>query len=489
MEQARSRGLLKDAFAGQLKDRSIAGRRKLAQALLDEVPKTADNPSDEYVLLGGAIEASKDAGALALCSQAADTMAAQYDVDGLSIKTDAALKMDLRGDSPATAAENVRVALELTDSLLAAEDFPAAAKILATARRAATGDPALISAVQKRMQVVESARAAHDRLAVSLEKLKTSPNDPAANLAVGIYLCFNRGDWEQGLGLLAKGSDANFKKLAMLELSRPKTNEELIRLADRWWEIGAVQPDMIRSAIHRHAASIYKTASEGVTGLERKVLDRRIAEASADQTASGHTDAAGGAVDLLSGVDVGRDSVAGDWQLEGGVLRLKSNGPNTRRVQIPTETSGSYELTVEFMREDGTDTVGFYFPAGKGQAMLALSSWNGAMSGLHNLDGKGMENNESTVRPGSLANGQKYVAVVHVKVMDPDVDISIRLNGQPYLHWKGAQSKVAVNPNWTLPSKRAFGVAAGSSKVAFTAFRVRMISGQLRAVAEAPNAR
>jgi formylglycine-generating enzyme required for sulfatase activity len=286
MEQARSRGLLKDAFAGQLKDRSIAGRRKLAQALLDEVPKTADNPSDEYVLLGGAIEASKDAGALALCSQAADTMAAQYEVDALSIKTDAAPKMDLRGDSPATAAENVRVAMELTDSLLAAEDFPAAAKILATARRAAASDPALVSAVQKRMQAVESARAAHDRVAASLEKLKTSPDDPAANLAVGSYLCFSRSDWEQGLGPLARSSDANLKQVATLELSRPKASEDVIRLADRWWEIAAKQPDTIRSAIHQHAASFYKTALEGVTGLQKTRMEHRIAEASADQFAS-----------------------------------------------------------------------------------------------------------------------------------------------------------------------------------------------------------
>ena len=104
-DQARSRGLLRAAFAEKLKDRSIAGRKKLAHALLDEAPKTADNPSDQYVLLGGAIEASKDAGILQLCFQAADTMAVQYEVDGLNVKTEAALKVNLRGESPASARE------------------------------------------------------------------------------------------------------------------------------------------------------------------------------------------------------------------------------------------------------------------------------------------------------------------------------------------------------------------------------------------------
>ena len=154
---ARSRGLLKEAFAKQLKDRSAVGRKKLAQALLDEVPKAADNPTDQYVLLGGAIEASKDAAALPFCFQAADMMAPQYDVDALNVKTEAALKMNLRGDSPATAAaENVKAALELIDPLLDAEDFSTAAKILAVARPAASGYASLASVVQKRIQAVGS---------------------------------------------------------------------------------------------------------------------------------------------------------------------------------------------------------------------------------------------------------------------------------------------------------------------------------------------
>lgn len=282
LEQARSRGLLKEAFAGQLKDRSVAGRKKLAQALLDEVPKTADNPSDEYVLLGGAIDASNDAGALDLCFQAADTMASQYEVDGLSIKTDAALKINLRGDSPATAANNVQAALALIDPLLAAEDFSTAAKILTTARHAASSDPALAWAVQQQLQIAQSLRAAKDRVAASVEKLKTSPEDPAANLAVGSYLCFSRGEWEKGLVLLTRGSDAALKQLATLELSRPINADDMIRLADGWWELAAKRPNLIRPAIRQHAAIFYKLALESETGLRKTLLERRIADAAAD---------------------------------------------------------------------------------------------------------------------------------------------------------------------------------------------------------------
>ena len=43
-------------------------------------------------------------------------------------------------------------------------------------------------------------------------KLKTNPDDPAANLAVGQWLCFERRDWKQGLQHLAKCSSPALKR-------------------------------------------------------------------------------------------------------------------------------------------------------------------------------------------------------------------------------------------------------------------------------------
>src|SRR6185437_7306448 len=243
-EQARSRALLKTTFADQLKDRSISGRRKLALTLLDAVPSITDNASDEYVLLGGAIDASKEAGVLSICAQAADVMSSQYDVDAENIKIDAALKMDLRGDS---AAQNVQIVLQLADALVAEENFVTAAKLLTSARRAAQHEVA--SRVQRQLQVVEFLRAAHDHVAPFVEKLAASPEDPAANLAVGSYVCFIRGAWPKGLPMLAKGTDPDLKRLAMTELSHPQTNDDLIAMADRWWDVAPLQPEMSRHVI------------------------------------------------------------------------------------------------------------------------------------------------------------------------------------------------------------------------------------------------
>lgn len=283
-DQTKSRALLREVFAKQISDRSFAGRKKLAQTLLDEAPKNANVPADQFVILVGAIEASKDAADFPLCFQAVDVIAGQYEIDGLSVKVDAVLKASLRGNSPAKTTENIKAALGLIDPLLAAEDFEVAAKIVALVRPVAGTDRALRLAIQDRAQVVDAARATHERLAPLMEKLKTAPDDPAANLAIGSFLCFSKGDWQRGLPMLAKGSDANLKQLAMLDLSAPSKPDDVIRLADGWWDVSAKEAAASRTVVHRHAASLYKMVLEGTTGLRRALLVHRIADAGAEPT-------------------------------------------------------------------------------------------------------------------------------------------------------------------------------------------------------------
>ena len=70
------------------------------------------------------------------------------------------------------------------------------------------------------------------------EKLKTDPDDAAASLAVGRWSCFWQGDWEEGLKLLAKGSDAALKSLAAEELAaKPAKADDSVARGDAWWNM------------------------------------------------------------------------------------------------------------------------------------------------------------------------------------------------------------------------------------------------------------
>jgi formylglycine-generating enzyme required for sulfatase activity len=89
--------------------------------------------------------------------------------------------------------------------------------------------------------------------------------------------------------MVVKGSDANLKQLATLDLSHPTSADDLIRLGDRWKDFAAKQPDMNRSEIRQHALSFYKVALEAATGLQKTLLERSIADVSTDPTPTGST--------------------------------------------------------------------------------------------------------------------------------------------------------------------------------------------------------
>ena len=66
-------------------------------------------------------------------------------------------------------------------------------------------------------------------------KLKTSPDDVASCTVVGRHLCLTKDDWDQGLALLAKGSDPALKSLAQRDLEQVQTPHALAELAGDWW--------------------------------------------------------------------------------------------------------------------------------------------------------------------------------------------------------------------------------------------------------------
>jgi len=98
-----------------------------------------DAPSDQFVLLVGATEAGTEAHDLGLSCKAADALGDTYDVDALHVKSDNAMKMTLRADTPAATIEKLPARdWTLVDQLVAADDYATAARLLYVLRAAST---------------------------------------------------------------------------------------------------------------------------------------------------------------------------------------------------------------------------------------------------------------------------------------------------------------------------------------------------------------
>ena len=86
------------------------------------------------------------------------------------------------------------------------------------------------------------------------ERLKTDPDDAGACLAVGRWYCFCQGDWDEGLKLMAKGSDAALKSLAAAELaSKPSKADDRVARGDAWWDLAEKAAGKAKAAMRRRA--------------------------------------------------------------------------------------------------------------------------------------------------------------------------------------------------------------------------------------------
>jgi hypothetical protein len=246
-----------------------------------------DAPTDRFVLLVGAMEAARDGSDLTLSCEAADELGSAYLVNGLRTKAEAALKMNLRSDSLNVTTENCETGLDLVDDLIAAENYDDAGRLLQTVRAAASNEQtrAKVQSVAKKLSVRRTAASA---IVADLAKLKTSPTDPAANQAVGEYYCFTRAQWDEGLPLLARGSDPQLRAVAQMELSSTSPTQARA-LADAWWAYAnqkGIRSEEQQGASQR-CAHWYRAALPDLNGLDAVLVQKRIATlTSAPESAS-----------------------------------------------------------------------------------------------------------------------------------------------------------------------------------------------------------
>jgi hypothetical protein len=405
--QAAVRKLMKEVFAAQLADRTVPARRKLTAALFAQVEKSGDAPTDRFVLLAAAIDSAVGSADLPAAFKAADEMAETFDVDPVAIKVDAALKLGPRSNVPDMAGENIAAVTEMADQLGQADEFVTAIKVCAALQPAAGSNPALRTQLQQRIRDLGAARDAADRFQRDRARLAAHPDDPAANLAVGRYLCFVKNDWHAGLPMLAKSSDALLSAPAVLERSDLHSAEETTRLGDLWWNAAEKQSDRVsKIAVTRHAADIYTRVVDEVAGLRQMQIQQRIEEAEkiAARTADG--------IDLLKLVGKRFKSDTDYWSLTPTGLKCTNHGT----ALLPYAPPEEYDLRVTFERLASTgDSISTICPLPRGTVAWVAGGWGNVVFGFVVNKGGWTAVTKRELPADTIRKNVRYTCVIKVR--------------------------------------------------------------------------
>jgi hypothetical protein len=254
----------------------VFGSDTSAAELLRNAENVRKDPAAYWVLLGTAGKKAADEGNIELAMQAVDRIADTFDLDRAGLRLNQIHRLRGTAREEGWQQKLTEVALSVAKDAVDPEDFPQASEAgrlaLELARR--SRDTELIKHVVEVTKDVGEQQEVFQAFQRVQAILESDPTNPAANRVAGRYLCINRGDWDQGVPMLALCDDPKLKEAAVEELQVKETPQAWIALADTWWALEE-EPFKLR------AATWYKKALDDprTTGLAAVKAERRWKEA------------------------------------------------------------------------------------------------------------------------------------------------------------------------------------------------------------------
>ena len=259
---------------------TVEQSNKYAEAVLTIGLETKDDAPLRFAALREAFETVYPLGDPEIARQALQTLETDYVVEPATLKVAAFNKAIVRANELAAFRPFAEAIDEFVQEAIAADDLDRAEKASAIGLLAAqkSKDAGLSSAAVKRLTQVRNLAKAYQSCKTAQAILAKMPDDPKACTEVGTYLALVKGDWDAGLKLLAKGSDAKLKALAEKDLDAPADIDGRAALGDGWADFvqrdsGAYKAKAAERAVHWYA-SVLGEASV----LQRLKVEKRISE-------------------------------------------------------------------------------------------------------------------------------------------------------------------------------------------------------------------
>lgn len=278
--------LVREVFKEDFSRKSPADQAALARKLLKQAAESSEDPAARYVLLREAHDRATQSGDLAISLEALDRLAASFQINTLDLKIAAAATLGRAAKTPDSLRAAAKFHLTLADEALRADQFDVAGKAVESAiplARSAKDLPTVQRAETKRREVKDS-KAAFELIKAARETLARSPEDPAANEAVGRHECFRRNNWTTGLPALGKAADEGLRTLAARDLAEPKEGAPQLALAEAWWVRAEKEPEPAKASFKARAAHWYRQALPSLSGITRVKIEKRLAEISAAES-------------------------------------------------------------------------------------------------------------------------------------------------------------------------------------------------------------
>ncbi len=270
--------LLKEAFADEYAQAiSKPGKQRLADTLLKYEGEVKDDQAMRYVILTQLYLLGVHLEDALMAEGAIEDVIAGYAVDNLRLRSQLLETAARFSKSPSNKRAIANSAISLFDIALHTEKFDEAEQVMELIGHFAEefGDSAMKENNTARQTELEMRQTHFKEADQAAKRLAADPDDAAAYLALGKYLCAFRQNWDAGLEWLSKGSDPKLQHLAQQDFASDSFSEQ-IQVADGWYDVAKSQQSL--APFFSRSAFLYKQAVSRTSGIEQVKIQRRLEE-------------------------------------------------------------------------------------------------------------------------------------------------------------------------------------------------------------------
>jgi len=463
----------------------------LARRLQRLAAETRGDPATKYVLYDEAIGLAIRCQQFELALDFVAEQAKSFDLDSLVAKMSA-----LKDAENAARFRSERTRLvKLTNALINEAvdqgrfDEAVDAAALGVNLAARTRDFQLRNQTRDRRDEIVDLKKRSDLAKLARERLKTEPDNPKANLALGKFLCLVNHDWQNGLPFLTKGDDAQLKAAADLDLSGPDTEAKRLKVADAWFNLGKSAGRYGQVALLARAVNWYKMVSTSGGGLTKIRAGKQLAEITKLAPAAQRpqsirvslslpaatTARSNRTINLMPLIDPAIDQVHGGWKFVNGVLVCKRT-QLVAKIQIPYQPPEEYDFKVMFMQPKLRNTVKLIMPTSEGSFVWVAGGKHGGYEFVVVQSGgtKGI----SRRIPGLIQPNHQHTTVVQVRKNS----LKAFVDGQLILSYDGQPAELETTSQWYRIRDKSLLAVGCDDPTFFHVVEVTEISGNGRVV-------
>jgi len=276
-------------FRDEYRGNSTDDQTALALVLVDQARKAQDDSKLRYGLLLEARKAAIAAGHAELVVKSIDDLAATFEVDPLPLKVEAL------GDAVKNVKDEddrhafIDATFRSIDTAVASDEYAAASQLAGFAQNVATKlrDAETRKQVARRVAQLQAFETHLKEVQAARETIAASPDDAGANGVMGKHLCLYEDKWDEGLPMLARGTDEKLAAGAKQELAAPTDVARQIEVGDFWWNFAQSEVGRPRRNALGRAAHWYTKSAVQATGINKIKLDKRLKTIAEENAQSG----------------------------------------------------------------------------------------------------------------------------------------------------------------------------------------------------------